>query len=391
MDDRGRRPSGRPGRGRRRAARTTRAGGTDDPRRIRRRTSSPPGRPGQILAPWPNRIRDGHYTFEGSAYQLPLTEPARHNAIHGLANWSRWRLVEQTADVGDAGVRPAAAGRLPVVAAAAHPLDGLGRRAARRPGGRPTPATANAPFGLLRAPVPAAARRRRSTTSLLQRARPAAGCWPTPGCCRSARSRWPAASTTSPSPGGSATPVLDTTFGDIDHDADGGSSVTHRRAGGAARGQVWADASVQVVAGLHRRHAARRAAPPVGGDRADDLPAGRVPLGPRPDRARAGRDLVGPSLGHPAVGGLSTWSSTRSSAGGGWSATTTRTGRCRRELVDKLLGHALRAPSAGFSQGWGFLVLDEPADRDAFWAATTPRRRPASGAAAGWSGCAGRR
>jgi nitroreductase len=41
-------------------------------------------------------------------------------------------------------------------------------------------------------------------------------------------------------------------------------------------------------------------------------------------------------------------------------------------VVDRLLSHATHAPSAGFSQGWGFLVLDEPADRDAFWAATTP-------------------
>ncbi|HTF10444.1 MAG TPA: nitroreductase family protein [Asanoa sp.] len=42
------------------------------------------------------------------------------------------------------------------------------------------------------------------------------------------------------------------------------------------------------------------------------------------------------------------------------------------EVVDRLLAHATHAPSAGFAQGWGFLVLDEPADRDAFWAATTP-------------------
>ena len=56
-----------------------------------------PASAGQILAPWPNRIRDGKYTFEEQAYQLPLTEPARHNAIHGLVNWSRWTLVEQTA------------------------------------------------------------------------------------------------------------------------------------------------------------------------------------------------------------------------------------------------------------------------------------------------------
>jgi nitroreductase len=42
------------------------------------------------------------------------------------------------------------------------------------------------------------------------------------------------------------------------------------------------------------------------------------------------------------------------------------------EVVDRLLEHALRAPSAGFTQGWAFLVLTEPADREGFWAATTP-------------------
>ncbi|MFV2017773.1 nitroreductase family protein [Micromonospora sp. LOL_023] len=42
------------------------------------------------------------------------------------------------------------------------------------------------------------------------------------------------------------------------------------------------------------------------------------------------------------------------------------------EVVDRLLDNAIRAPSAGFSQGWGFLVLDQPADRELFWAATTP-------------------
>ncbi|MBL7257425.1 aldose 1-epimerase family protein [Paractinoplanes lichenicola] len=56
-----------------------------------------PASAGQILAPWPNRIRDGQYTFEEQSYQLSLTEPARHNAIHGLVNWSRWALVEQSA------------------------------------------------------------------------------------------------------------------------------------------------------------------------------------------------------------------------------------------------------------------------------------------------------
>jgi nitroreductase len=42
------------------------------------------------------------------------------------------------------------------------------------------------------------------------------------------------------------------------------------------------------------------------------------------------------------------------------------------EVVDKLLAYAVRAPSAGFSQGWGFLVLDSPEDRSRFWSVTSP-------------------
>src|SRR5262249_4223978 len=42
------------------------------------------------------------------------------------------------------------------------------------------------------------------------------------------------------------------------------------------------------------------------------------------------------------------------------------------ELIDRLLDCAIRAPSAGFSQGWGFLVLTDPDDRARFWKATTP-------------------
>ncbi|MGI8794252.1 MAG: nitroreductase family protein [Acidimicrobiales bacterium] len=38
--------------------------------------------------------------------------------------------------------------------------------------------------------------------------------------------------------------------------------------------------------------------------------------------------------------------------------------------VDRLLANAVRAPSAGFSQGWAFLVLDTPADTERFWSCT---------------------
>ena len=53
---------------------------------------------GQLLMPWPNRIRDGRYSFGGSEHQLALTEPKRSNASHGLARWAAWTLEEHTAN-----------------------------------------------------------------------------------------------------------------------------------------------------------------------------------------------------------------------------------------------------------------------------------------------------
>ena len=41
-------------------------------------------------------------------------------------------------------------------------------------------------------------------------------------------------------------------------------------------------------------------------------------------------------------------------------------------IVDRMLDNAVHAPSAGFTQGWEFLVLDAPADVERFWVATTP-------------------
>ena len=55
------------------------------------------------------------------------------------------------------------------------------------------------------------------------------------------------------------------------------------------------------------------------------------------------------------------------------------------ELVDKLIRHALRAPSAGFSQGWGFLVLSEAADRERYWSVTAPQGDSAAERAAAGS------
>lgn len=53
-----------------------------------------PAARGQLLVPWPNRVRDGSYTFDGRDLQLPLTEPSLHNASHGLARWAAWSPEE---------------------------------------------------------------------------------------------------------------------------------------------------------------------------------------------------------------------------------------------------------------------------------------------------------
>jgi aldose 1-epimerase len=46
---------------------------------------------GKPLVPWPNRLRDGRYTFEGREYRLELTEAENRTALHGLTLSSRWR------------------------------------------------------------------------------------------------------------------------------------------------------------------------------------------------------------------------------------------------------------------------------------------------------------
>jgi aldose 1-epimerase len=55
---------------------------------------SPSGR-GQVLIPWPNRLEDGSYEFEGRRNQLELNEPENGNAIHGLVRWEPWTVAER--------------------------------------------------------------------------------------------------------------------------------------------------------------------------------------------------------------------------------------------------------------------------------------------------------
>jgi aldose 1-epimerase len=53
---------------------------------------------GQVLAPWPNRLDEGHYRFAGHDAHVALNEPEHDCAIHGLVRWLPWRLEERSAE-----------------------------------------------------------------------------------------------------------------------------------------------------------------------------------------------------------------------------------------------------------------------------------------------------
>jgi aldose 1-epimerase len=70
----------------------------------------PPHGAGQLLSPWPNRVDGGTYAFDGATYRLPLSEPARGNAIHGLTRWTSWTRVGH--ENGEVTLRSAPVGQL---------------------------------------------------------------------------------------------------------------------------------------------------------------------------------------------------------------------------------------------------------------------------------------
>jgi aldose 1-epimerase len=238
-----------------------------------------PASAGKVLAPWPNRIRDGRYSFGGEVHQLPLTEPTRHNAIHGLVSWVRWRRVDGTDSsvTVEHDVVPQPGYRWPLTLRTTWSVgpDGLtAAHSATNTGREPCP------FGLathpyLRVPgtkieelslrVPG-----RSRLLVDGRMLPIGAAKVTAGEYDFTEARVIGAL------------ELDTAFGELEHDADGRSAVTLTAADG--RGvQVWADGQFnwwQVFTG-------------------DTLPPARYrqsvaiePMTCPPDAFRSGRDLI---------------------------------------------------------------------------------------------------
>lgn len=59
---------------------------------------SPPSCAGNVLVPWPNRIRDGKWSHDGVDHQLAITEPKLNNAIHGLLRYTEYTAIDRDRD-----------------------------------------------------------------------------------------------------------------------------------------------------------------------------------------------------------------------------------------------------------------------------------------------------
>ncbi len=60
---------------------------------------------GQLCIPWPNRIHQGRYTWDGVEQQAPINEAARDSALHGLVRWVIWEVRLHEADRAVLGYR----------------------------------------------------------------------------------------------------------------------------------------------------------------------------------------------------------------------------------------------------------------------------------------------
>jgi aldose 1-epimerase len=58
----------------------------------------PSGRKGGVLLPWPNRLRNGRWTWLGQELQLDVVSPEKPNAMHGLVSFQPWSVLASSDD-----------------------------------------------------------------------------------------------------------------------------------------------------------------------------------------------------------------------------------------------------------------------------------------------------
>lgn len=101
---------------------------------------------GAVLAPWPNRIDHGRYRYGDAQYEVPVNEPERDSALHGLVWSNEWTAIAEDADAVRLGTRITPTAGYPwtidVEVAYALGADGLTVTARARNAGDST-----APFG----------------------------------------------------------------------------------------------------------------------------------------------------------------------------------------------------------------------------------------------------
>jgi len=199
---------------------------------------------GQVLLPWPNRIEDGAYEFDGRRHQLALTEPTARNAIHGLVRWVAWTVAEHEPSrivlAHSLHAQPGYPFQLALELEYALTEDGLRvRTTATNAGREPCPFGAGAhPYLTLGTPtvdplvlsVPAA-------TVLVSDDRGIpTGSGPVEGSERDFRSARPIGAT-----------VLDHAFTDLERDDDGLARVGLRRPDDGAELALWVDGSYRYL------------------------------------------------------------------------------------------------------------------------------------------------
>jgi aldose 1-epimerase len=78
-----------------------------------------------VLLPWPNRIREGRWSWGGRDLQLELAGPDKPTAMHGLVGWQPWTVLESRDDAVTVGtvVEPRSGYPFRLAAAIDHALE----------------------------------------------------------------------------------------------------------------------------------------------------------------------------------------------------------------------------------------------------------------------------
>jgi aldose 1-epimerase len=200
---------------------------------------------GQLLIPWPNRIRDGQYRFGGTDHQTPLSEPENGNAIHGLVRWANWELDQRGPDnvVASHVLHPQTGYPFTLGLEVEYTLSSSGLRVAvtaRNLGSEPVPYGAGQhPYFRVDTDLVDAAVLRVPATSVLEadeRGIPTGRSLPVAGTEHDYRQARPI-----------GTAVVDSCYADLERDGDGVGRIALQHPGGSPRITVWVDAAFHFV------------------------------------------------------------------------------------------------------------------------------------------------